>query len=255
MTTLFDQRLLRFLVIFIVFGTQISGVAESADPEKINIKITFRSQLYGDASLKGIKLNHPIKISYKEIINHLISLKYKGTFLGDNEGHVFSLLEVKKLAPVLKKAFASISPGKVIHVKLNSKNGITSCDVFSFRKYLNWRFESIQGETFLQRNDSREWNIYSWQLIPKADQRYFKTKFDKRINKNWVVSNLKSTVIGRNHSKERGLAAKANTKPLNHKVNPILEEKLEHLKYLYDKKLITEEEYKAQQKRVFDELF
>ena len=42
---------------------------------------------------------------------------------------------------------------------------------------------------------------------------------------------------------------------LNNKINPELEEKLEHLKYLHDKKLIGEEEYKTQQKKLFDELF
>ena len=42
---------------------------------------------------------------------------------------------------------------------------------------------------------------------------------------------------------------------LNNKINPELEEKLEHLKYLHDKKLIGEEEYQTQQKKLFDELF
>ena len=43
--------------------------------------------------------------------------------------------------------------------------------------------------------------------------------------------------------------------PSGNNINPKLEEKLEHLKYLYDKELINEEEYKNQQKKIFDDLF
>ena len=43
--------------------------------------------------------------------------------------------------------------------------------------------------------------------------------------------------------------------PSENNINPKLEEKLEHLKYLYGKKLINEEEYKNQKKKIFDELF
>ena len=43
--------------------------------------------------------------------------------------------------------------------------------------------------------------------------------------------------------------------PSKKNINPKLEEKLEHLKYLYDKQLINEEEYKTQKKKIFDKLF
>ena len=39
------------------------------------------------------------------------------------------------------------------------------------------------------------------------------------------------------------------------KIDQKLEKKLKHLKYLRDKNLIDEEEYKTQQKKLFDKLF
>jgi len=104
--------------------------------------------------------------------------------------------EIKKLAPVLMKAFAGVNPDKIIHIELKSKGGITYGDIFSFKKYLNWRFDSIHGETFFQRNDVREWNVFAWKMIPQEGQLYFKSGAEKgkRIRKNWIVANLQLPV-------------------------------------------------------------
>ena len=53
----------------------------------------------------------------------------------------------------------------------------------------------------------------------------------------------------------RGSVDAPQKKSSKNNINPKLEEKLEHLKYLFDKQLINEEEYKNQQKKIFDELF
>jgi len=251
----FSHRFLSIVVFLLFFGFTIFGVAESAGAQKDSIKISFRSQLHGNSDFKKFKLNHPIKVSHGEITNHLVSLKYKGTFLGSKDGLVFSYSEVKKLAPILVKAFAGVGPGKTIRVKLKSAGGITSGDIFSFRKYLNWCFDSIRGETFLQRNNTREWNIFAWKLIPQKGQLYFKSGSDKRVHKNWIVSNLKLPVAGQKNGGDRVSLDGLETKLPNSNINPKLEEKLKHLKYLHNKKLINEEEYKAQQKKLFDELF
>jgi len=250
-----NLNFLKVVVVFIFFSLAFFGVAEGAGSKKSKVKITFRSQFYENSNLTHLKLNHPIKISQAEIINHMVSLKYKGTFLGNKEEPVFSVSEVQSLAPILFKAFGWVGPANVIRIQLKSVGGITSGDIFSFKKYLNWRFDSIRGETFLQKNNVRGWNIFSWEMMPKNGQLYFKSGTDKRIQKNWIISKLKLPISGQKNMGNRGSVDAPQKKSSKNNINPKLEEKLEHLKYLFDKQLINEEEYKNQQKKIFDELF
>jgi len=248
-----NHRYLRGVVFFAIVGIPSLAFVENADSEKNNIKISFRTQSHGKINLDKFKLNHPIKISQEEITNHLISLRYKGAFLGSKIESIFLPSEIKRLSSILSQAFTRVTPGKLIHFKLNSKGGVTSGDIFSFKKYLNWRFDTIQGDSFFKKNDVRDANTFSWNLIPENGQRFFKTRSDKRIHKNWVVSSLKLPISISNQDKMKSF--KISTGSSNIKVDPKLEAKLEHLKYLHSKKLINDEEYKAQQKKLFDELF
>jgi hypothetical protein len=149
-----------------------------------------------------------------------------------------------------------VGPEKIIRIQLKSLGGITSVDIFSFKNFLNWRFDSIRGETFLQKNNVRSWNIFSWEMTPKNGQLYFKSGKDKRIQKNWIISKLKLPITGQeNMNNQRSFDTLQKEPSENNNINPKLEEKLKHLKYLYDKELINEEEYKNQQKNIFEELF
>ncbi len=250
-----NLKLLKVVVVFIFFSPSVFGVAEGAGSKKSKVKITLRSQFYENSNLTYLKLNHPIQISQAEIINHMVALRSKGTFLGNKEEPVFSVSEIQTLAPILFKVFGGVSPEKIIRIQLKSVGGITLGDIFSFKKYLNWRFDSIRGETFLQKNNVRGWNIFSWEMMPKNGQLYFKSRTDKRIQKNWIISKLKLPISGKGNMDNRRSFDTLQKEPSENNINPKLEEKLEHLKYLYDKELINEEEYKNQQKKIFDDLF
>ena len=250
-----NLNFLKVVVVFIFFSPAFFGVAEGVGSKKSKVKITFRSQFYENSNLTHLKLNHPIQISQAEIINHMVALRSKGTFLGNKEEPVFSVSEIQTLAPILFRAFGGVAPEKIIRMQLKSVGGITSGDIFSFKKYLNWRFDSIRGETFLQKNNVRGWNIFSWEMMPKNGQLYFKSAIDKRIQKNWIISKLKLPISDRENMDNRRSVDILQKEPSENNINPKLEEKLEHLKYLYGKKLINEEEYKNQKKKIFDELF
>ena len=252
-------RCLKPIVYLLFFILTLSGGVEIVDAQVKNIKVrlSYKSKLDGNFNVKKFKLNHPLKISQKEIINHLVSLKYKGTSMGSKEKRVFSPTEIKKLAPILVKAFAGVPSRKIIHVDLKSKTGTTVVDIFSFKNYLNWRFDSIQGETYFQKNNARVWSIFSWELMRQKGQRYFKSGADqgRRLNKNWVVAKLHLPVLGKKDEKKKGpsdLSKKSNSK---NKLNLELEKKLKHLKRLYEEGLIEEEEYKVQQNKLFERLF
>ena len=235
----------------------VSGGLENANAETKNIKVrvSFRPQLNEKLNVKKFKLNHPIKISKREIINHLVSLRYKETSFVNKGESVFFADEVRKLAPILVKAFAALSHRKIIHVELKSKQGTTEADIFSFKKYLNWRFDSIHGETFFQKNNGRMFKIFSWELIPQKGQLYYKSSKNKRLHKNWLVAKLNLPVSQTKDRADGDLSDLLQSGNSETKLNRELERKLKHLKRLYEKGLIEEEEYKAQQKKIFDKLF
>ena len=243
-----------YLLCFILV---ISGGLENASAETKNIKVrvSFRPQLNEKLNVKKFKLNHPIKISKREIINHLVSLRYKETSLGKKEVNVFFADEVRKLAPILVKAFARVDPRKIIHIELKSKTGTTEADIFSFKKYLNWRFESIHGETFFQKNNARIYKIFAWELIPQKGQLYYKSSKNKRLHKNWLVAKLNLPVSQTKDSADEDLSGLLESGDSKNKLNQELERKLKHLKRLYEEGLIEEEEYKAQQNKLFEKLF
>jgi hypothetical protein len=249
---LFKRLLILVLYILVVF-VDIESV--SAKTKNIKVSISYKPKNHEQLNVKKFKLNHPIKISNMELVNHLVSLRYKGSSMGNKEMGVFFPEEIKKLIPILVKAFADVDSRKVIHIELTGKTGITVGDAFSFKNYLSWRFDSIHGETFFQKNNARGWSIFAWELMPQKGQLYYKSSENKRIHKNWLVAKLHlpvSKTKSRAISELSGIFESGNS---NKKMNQELEKKLRHLKHLYDQRLIEEEEYKVQQKNLFEKLF
>ena len=249
---LFQPLLILVLYVFVVF---VSIESVSAKTKNIKVSISYKPKVHEQLNVKKFKLNHPIKISKREIVNHLVSLRYKGLSMGNKEMGVFFPGEIKKLVPILVKAFAGVDSRKVIHIELKGKTGTTVGDAFSFKNYLSWRFESIHGETFFQKNNARGWSIFAWKLMPQKGQLYYKSSENKRIHKNWLVTKLHLPVSKIKDRAINELSDIFEGGDLNNKMNQELERKLRKLKHLYDQGLIEEEEYKVQQKKLFEKLF
>jgi hypothetical protein len=249
---LFQPLLILVLYVFVVF---VSIESVSAKTKNIKVSISYKPKVHEQLNVKKFKLNHPIKISKREIVNHLVSLRYKGLSMGNKEMGVFFPGEIKKLVPILVKAFAGVDSRKVIHIELKGKTGTTVGDAFSFKNYLSWRFESIHGETFFQKNNARGWSIFAWKLMPQKGQLYYKSSENKRIHKNWLVTKLHLPVSKIKDRAINELSDIFEGGDLNNKMNQELERKLRNLKHLYDQGLIEEEEYKVQQKKLFEKLF
>tara|TARA_B100001123_G_C15077509_1_gene934277 strand:- start:193 stop:888 length:696 start_codon:yes stop_codon:yes gene_type:complete len=227
----------------------------SAKTKNIKVSVSYRSKQDEVLNIKKVRLNHPIKISKSEIINHLASLRYQGTSMGEKETSVFSRDELKKIVPILFKAFQGVDLKKIIHFKLKSKKGVTVADIFSFGNYLNWRFDSIHGETFFQKNNARGWQIFSWELRPREGQRFYKSSENKRIHKNWLVAKLHPPVSKTKDKAISDLSQSLEGGNAENHLNEELERKLKRLKQLYEQGLIYKEEYKAQQKKLLEKLF
>ena len=175
--------------------------------------------------------------------------------MGNKEVSVFFADEVRKLAPILVKAFAKVDSRKIIHIELKSKAGTTEADIFSFKNYINWRFDSIHGETFFQKNNARMYKVFAWELIPQNGQLYYKSTINKRLHKNWLVAKLNLPVSKTKDKALSGLSDLLEHGNSENQSNQELENKLKRLKQLYEQGLIDEEEYKTQQKKLFEKLF
>ena len=241
-----------FLFFYVPF---MFRVTEGAGLRNNDIKVSYISKRHGNFNVNKFKLNHPMEISKREVVNHLVSLRYKVSSLGNKERGVFFPNEIKELAPILFKAFAGVDSKEIIHIELKSKTGMTIGDAFSFRNYLSWRFESIHGETFFQKNNARGWSIFSWKLLPQKGQLYYKSSENKRIHKNWLVTKLHLPVSKTKDEAISELSDIFESGDSGKKMNQELERKLRHLKHIYDQGLIEEEEYKVQQKNLFEKLF
>ena len=248
----FKAALYLLLCILTISGGLKNASAQSKD---IKISVSFRPKINKKINIKNFKLRHPIKIAKKEITNHLVSLKYKETSLGNREEHVFFANEISKLAPILLKAFSKVGPEKVIHIEIKNTTGVTKADIFSFKNYISWRFESIHGETFFQKNNARMYKIFAWELVPQKGQLYYKSSENQRLHKNWLVAKLKLPVSKTSHLENKDLPGLSGKDNSDNKLDRELERKLKHLKRLYQQGLIEEEEYKIQQKRLFEKLF
>ena len=251
------KRIFKQVLYLLFFTLPVFGGLEhaSAETKNIKVRVSFRPQLHNKLNVKKFKLNHPIKISKKEIINHLVSLRYKETSMGNKGQSVFFANEVRKLALILVKAFAKVDSKKIIHVELKSKAGATQADIFSFKNYINWRFDSIHGETFFQKNNARMYKVFAWELIPQKGQLYYKSTKNKRLHKNWLVAKLSLPVSKKKDKALSGLSDLLEHGDSETESNRELENKLKRLKRLYKQELIDEEEYKVQQKQLFEKLF
>ena len=241
-----------FLFFYVPF---MFRVTEGAGLGNNDIKVSYISKRHGNFNVNKFKLNHPMEISKREVVNHLVSLRYKVSSLGNKETGVFFPNEIQELAPILFKAFAGVDSKEIIHIELKSKTGTTIGDAFSFRNYLSWRFETIHGETFFQKNNARGWSIFSWKLLPQKGQLYYKSSENKRIHKNWLVTKLHLPI---SKTKDRSISELSDifeSGDSGKEMNQELERKLRHLKHIYDQGLIEEEEYKIQQKNLFEKLF
>ena len=91
--------------------------------------------------------------------------------------------------------------------------------------------------------------------MPQKGQLYYKSSENKRIHKNWLVTKLHLPVSKIKDRAINELSDIFEGGDLNNKMNQELERKLRNLKHLYDQGLIEEEEYKVQQKKLFEKLF
>ena len=219
--------------------------------------------------LSGPMFKRIFQLTEKEAL-HSISLPHlKNNFpkVMGRAKHISTFTQMQSHADIWKSGIGDDrSGGIVLHVKGNV-TGQFNQDLYteilkSGRRVimLNDDFTPMDFvvyllKTFFQKNNARMYKIFAWELIPQKGQLYYKSSKNKRLHKNWLVAKLNLPVSQTKDRADGDLSDLLESGDSKNKLNQELERKLKHLKRLYEEGLIEEEEYKAQQNKLFEKLF
>lgn len=252
------------LAIFVLFAVLlVSCSAPEKRLERERITLIYRSQSTLDSEIKKLRLEHPIKISKEQVINHLLSLYYEELTLLGKKKYIFSSNDVFEITPLITKALNRMRANNILYYEVDKPKGTTEGTIFQAKGKIHWRFNTINGVDF-ENSSFPGFRGSTWRLLPKHGQTYNESSsvFGNAQQQNWIISNLYLSVKSKRGLRLRSpkiLSRNASRtldkkQPRSHPFNRgELKNRLEFLKELYDKKLINEGEYKQKRKSLLDQ--
>ena len=254
------QKIFGWIFFLILFaGLNASCSSKSIKGEKTHkfedLTLSYQDKSRAGTHVNELTLEHPVALKGKEVLHHLVSLRFEGNALLSKRKSVFKKDDINKIRRLLTRALHSVKPSHVVGFELEGSNGTTSGIVFAGNGRLHWRFDKIQGaEHSLSGSQVTRYGT-AWRLIPRKGQKLFSTKTLLGSKKwtNWIVAKLKlpgqppkiKKAAGEN--RPQGAAQKSSSGATHE-----LEEKLDFLKHLHEKKLIDDREYQQKRKDLLD---
>ena len=227
--------------------------------EKDRLTLIYLQKSEFTLTSNKLRMQHPIKISNKQVANHLLSMSYEELSLLGKKKYIFSSSDVLEIAPLITKALNRMKASKVLYYEVENPKGKTAGTVFRNRGKINWVFETIKGMSFL--NSNKPGNRGStWVLFPNNGQKYSQEHsiLGNNQQQNWIVSKLDLATKSRralksrlqkNPQKKRPIASHDREELKHINSNQVeLKKRLQFLKELHNKQLIDDNEY-AQKKR------
>lgn len=252
------------LVMFFLLPALFAGCsAPEKRLEKERLTLVYRPQAALESEIKELRLEHPIKISSEQVMNHLLSLHYEELSLMGKGKYVFTPDDVLEITPLITKALNRLKADNILYYEVDTPHGTTAGTIFRAKEKIHWRIEIIKGVSF--SNSSFPGHRGStWRLIPKSGQRYKQSKnlFGSQTQENWIVSGLDLPVKSKRSLRSRSPQnSSRNTSRAperkRHESSPAdqadLEKRLQFLKNLRDKELINDGEYERKRKELLDQ--
>ncbi len=256
----------RILVLLLCSCLFIGCSSTEKSLQKEQLTITYRPQFSSEQEIKKFRLQHPIKISNEQVINHLLSLRYEGLSLLGKKQYVFSSNEVLEIAPLITKALNRMKASNVLEYEVETPKGATVGIIFRAKGKINWIFKTIKGNNFLGTSRPGQLMGSGWQILPKSGQRFHKDHnvLGNEQKRNWIISDLDLPIRSRRGLKA-GLFSKksrrSNSQGLKQEKSidqssgdqTELKKRLRFLKNLRDQKLIDDNEYKRKKKELLNQ--
>jgi hypothetical protein len=208
---------------------------------------------------KKLRMQHPIKISNEQVVNHLLCMRYEELSLLGKKKYIFSSNDVLEIAPLITKALNRMKANKVLYYEVESPKGKTTGTIFQNRGKISWVFEVIKGISFSNSNNPGNRGS-TWVLLPNNGQKYSQKHsiLGNNQQQNWIVSKLdlpnKSRRVLKSRLQKKSPKKKSTTTNDREELTHInsnqteLKKRLQFLKDLHNKKLIDDNEY-AQKKK------
>ena len=233
------------------------------------LTLTYIDQQQADGKIDALTLQHPLAITERQMVFHMVALNYEKHSSPNKVSPVFFKEDIQKTKRLLTKALNKALPGNIIGFEVASKAGITQGQLFASKGVLHWRFFKIRGVWYSKTRNSRE-QYGTWQLVPGNGQRFHKSSEPRGTQKwaNWIEAkidlpapaNLKTSRPETKHP----APGTAHTAPSPSQPNPSktiepekstadLEEKLKFLKYLHENQLIDKHEYEQKRKDLLNQ--
>ena len=248
------------IIFFFICATLLTSCsAPQKRLEKDRLTLIYLQKSEFTSTSNKLMMQHPIKISNEQTVNHLISMRYEQLSLLGNKRYIFSSNDVLEITPLITKALNRMKTSKVLYYEVENPEGKTAGTIFQNRGKINWIFEAIKGMSF--SNSGLPGNRGSiWVLLPNNGQKYSQEHsiLGNNQQQNWIVSKLDLAKNSRRVLKSRLQKISPKKRPLaSHDRKELkhinsnqveLKKRLQFLKDLHNKQLIDDNEY-AQKKK------
>ena len=229
--------------------------------------LTYIDKAQAGSKINELVLQHPLSISERQMVFHMVALSYENNSLLGKTGPVFTKEDIQKTKYLLTKALNTAHSQNIVRFEVESEGGTTEVELFASEGKLHWRFFEIQGvKHSLTRNQMARYGT-AWRMVLKKGQKFHTTKtlLGAKQSTNWIEAkidlpapeNLKMARPKRD-TPNSGQSAPLSQKNTPQTVAPEkggsdLEEKLKLLKRLHEKQLINQQDYEKRQKDLLDQ--
>ena len=219
-----------------------------------DLTLTYIDNAQAGAEIQELILQHPLPITERQMVIHMVALTYENYSLLGEAGPVFTKDDINKAKRLLTKALNKAHSQNIIGFEVESETGTTKGELFASQGNLHWRFTEIQGVKYsLTRNQMARYGT-AWRMVPKKGQKFHLT--DKLLGAkqwtNWLEAKI--NLPAPSNLKVSRPKKKSSAKATVPKNNPSeLEEKLKFLKYLHENQLIDKREYEQKRKDLLDQ--
>ena len=248
------------MIILVLAGC--SSTQKSADKTLTteDLTLTYIDKAQAGREINELILQHPLSISERQMVFHLVALSYENYSLLGKAGPIFTKEDIKKTKHLLTKALNKAHSQNIIRFEVESEGGTTKGELFASQGNLHWRFFEIQGVKYsLTRNQLAQYGT-AWRMVPKKGQRFHTS--DKFLGTkqwtNWIEAKI-DLPAPENLKTARPKSASPSSQPgppkttAPEKSTAGLEEKLKLLKHLHENQLIDQKEYERKRKDLLDQ--
>ena len=231
--------------------------------------LTYIVQEEADGGIDQLALQHPLTITERQVVSHMVALSYENYSSPGKARPVFTKEDIQKTKRLLTKALNKAHPQNVIGFEVASEAGATQGQLFANKGVLHWRFFKIHGVWFSKTRNSEE-QYATWRMVPRNGQRFHKSNKSRGTRQwtNWIEAKINLPAPANLKSSRPNIKSPnpgtAQTTPSPSQPSPPkniapednivdLEEKLKFLKYLHENQLIDKREYELKRKDLLNQ--